>query len=81
MPTRKSPQLSPSVLMKHLRTGSVQILHHILTTQMVLYLSIHIELSLRLSFYLRHKLRGYMVGTTVGFPIEIVEVLDPQSHR
>jgi hypothetical protein len=48
---------------------------------MVLYLSIHIELSLRLSFYLRHKLGGYMVGTTMGFPIEIVEVLDPESHR
>jgi hypothetical protein len=39
------------------------------------------ELSLRLSFYLRHSVRGYMVGTTVGFQIEIVEALALQSHR
>jgi hypothetical protein len=30
-----------------------------------LYLSVHIELSLRLSFYLRHSLEGYTVDTTV----------------
>jgi hypothetical protein len=32
-------------------------------------------LSLRLSFYLRRKLRGYMVGTTTGFSVEIVEAI------
>jgi hypothetical protein len=35
------------------------------------------ELSLHLSFYLRHSLRGYMVDTTTGFPIKIVEALAP----
>jgi hypothetical protein len=35
------------------------------------------ELSLHLSFYLRHNLEGYTVGTTAGFPIEIVEALAP----
>jgi hypothetical protein len=35
------------------------------------------ELSLRLSLYLKCSLGGYMVGTTVGFPIEIVEALAP----
>jgi hypothetical protein len=35
------------------------------------------ELSLRLSFYLRRSLEDYTVGTTVGFPVEIVEVLAP----
>jgi hypothetical protein len=76
--------------MKHLRTESVQILHNILTTRMeswdfikssALYLSIYMELSLRLSFYLRCSLGGYTVGTTIGFPVEIVEALGPQSHR
>jgi hypothetical protein len=33
------------------------------------------ELSLRLSFYLRHSLRGYTANTTVGFPIKIMEAL------
>jgi hypothetical protein len=33
MPTSKSSQLSPSELTKHLRTGSVRMLHHILTTR------------------------------------------------
>jgi hypothetical protein len=33
------------------------------------------ELRLRLSFYLRPSLRGYTVGTTEGFLIEIVEAL------
>jgi hypothetical protein len=32
-PSRMSPQLSPSGLLKHLRMGSVQMLHHIMTTQ------------------------------------------------
>jgi hypothetical protein len=62
----------------------VQIPHHILTTQMkpwdfiklsALYLSLHMELSLRQSFYLRRSLRGYTVGITVGFPVEIVVTL------
>jgi hypothetical protein len=43
--------------------------------------AVHIELSLRLSFYLRHSLRGYMVGTTAGFPVKIVEALAPQHRR
>jgi hypothetical protein len=34
-------------------------------------------LSLRLSFYLRHSLDGYIVGTTVGFPVKIEETLAP----
>jgi hypothetical protein len=33
MLSQKSSQLSPSRLLKHLRTGSVQMPHHILTTQ------------------------------------------------
>jgi hypothetical protein len=88
--TSKSPQFSPSRLTELLRTGSVQNPHHILTTQtepwgsiksLALYLSINLELSLRLSFYLRRSLRGYTVGTIMGFPIEILEALAPQSHR
>jgi hypothetical protein len=68
----------------------VQILHNILTTRMeswdfikssALYLSIYMELSLRLSFYLRCSLGGYTVGTTAGFSVEIVEALGPQSHH
>jgi hypothetical protein len=64
----------------------VQIQHHILITQMelwdfiklsVLYLLVHMELSFRLSFYLRRSLGGYTVGTTTGFPVEIVEALAP----
>jgi hypothetical protein len=46
-----------------------------------LYLSIYIELSLRPSFYLKRSLGGYTVGTTAGFPVEIVEALAPQSHH
>jgi hypothetical protein len=46
----------------------------------VLYLSVHMELSLCLRFYLRRSLRSYMVGTTVGFPVKIMEALAPQSH-
>jgi hypothetical protein len=88
-PTSKSPQLSPFGLTKHLRTGSVRILHHILPTQMelwdfikssALYLSVHMEVHLHLSFYLRRSLGGYTVGTTVGFPLRIVEALAPQPH-
>jgi hypothetical protein len=61
MPTSRSPQLSPSGLMKHLRMGSVRIPHHFLTTRMepwdfikssVLYLSVHMKLSLCLSFFI-----------------------------
>jgi hypothetical protein len=43
----------------------------------MLYLSVHIELRLRLSFKLRHNLGGYTVDTTVGFPVKIVEALVP----
>jgi hypothetical protein len=90
MRTSKSLQLSPSRLTKHLRTGSVRILHDILKTRMepwdfikssALYLSVHMELSLCLSFYLRRSLEGYMVGTTAGFPVKIMEALASQSHH
>ncbi len=47
----------------------------------VLYLSVHMELSLHLSFYLRRILGGYTVGTITGSPIKIVEALAPQSHH
>jgi hypothetical protein len=33
------------------------------------------ELSLCLSFYLRRSLRGYTMGTTMGFPVKIGEAL------
>jgi hypothetical protein len=46
-----------------------------------LYQSVHMELSLRLSFYLRRSLGGYTVGTTVGFQVKIVEYLAPQPRR
>jgi hypothetical protein len=89
-PISRSPQFSPSGFTNHIRSGSVQIPHHILTTQMelwdfikssTLYLSVHMELSLCLSFYLRCNLGGYMVGTNARFPLEIVVALAPQSHR
>jgi hypothetical protein len=35
------------------------------------------ELSLRLSFYLRHSLEDYTVGTTTEFQVELVEALAP----
>jgi hypothetical protein len=43
--------------------------------------AVHIKLSLCLSLYLKHSLGGNTVGTTMGFPIEIVEALAPQSHH
>jgi hypothetical protein len=64
--------------------------HHILTTKMepcgfikssAQNKAEHLELSLRLNFYLRRNLRGYTVGTTASFPFEIVEALAPQPHR
>jgi hypothetical protein len=67
----------------------VRILHHILTTWMepldfikssALYLLVHMDLSLLLSFYLRCSLEGYTVGTITGFPVKIMEALAPQSH-
>jgi hypothetical protein len=76
MPTSKSSQFSHSGLSKHLRTGSLCMSHHILTTQIELWgfikssvqnKAVHMELSLRLSFHLRRNLGGYMVGTTAGF--------------
>jgi hypothetical protein len=52
---------------------------------LALYHKIHMELSLNMSFYLRCSLGGYMVGTTAGFPVEIVEALarnfTTKSHR
>jgi hypothetical protein len=86
MPSSKSPQLSPSELLKHLRMGLVSIPHHILTIQMepwglikssVQNQVVHMKLSLCLSFYLRCSLRIYIVGTTMGFLVEIVEALAP----
>jgi hypothetical protein len=86
MPTSKSPQFNPSGLSKHMRTGSVRVPHYILTTRMeprVFIQSstqnkvVQMELSLRLSFYLRRSLRGYMVGTITGFPVETMEALNP----
>jgi hypothetical protein len=35
------------------------------------------ELILCLSFYLRHSLGGYMVDTTMGFQVKIMETLAP----
>jgi hypothetical protein len=35
------------------------------------------ELSLRLSFYFRHSLEGYIVDTTMGFLVKIKEALTP----
>jgi hypothetical protein len=64
--------------------------HHILTIRTELWgfiksstqnKAIHMELSLCLSFYLKHSLGGYTVGTTAGFPVEILEALAPQPHR
>jgi hypothetical protein len=61
-------------------------LHHILTTRIEPWgfiksstqiQLVHMELSHRLSFYLRCNLKGYMVGTTTGFPVEIAEALAP----
>jgi hypothetical protein len=58
--------------------------HHILTTRMepwgfiessVENKALHMELSLRLSFYHKRKLGGYTVGATVGFPVKIMETL------
>jgi hypothetical protein len=43
--------------------------------------AVHMELSLHLSFYLRHSLGGYTVGTITGFPVKIVEALAPQPHH
>jgi hypothetical protein len=39
------------------------------------------KLSPCLSFYLRHSPRGYMVGTTMRLPGEIVEASAPKSHH
>jgi hypothetical protein len=60
--------------------------HHILTTRMELWgfdkssaqnQAVHLELSLGMSIYLKRSIRGYTVGTTTGFPIEIVDALAP----
>jgi uncharacterized SAM-dependent methyltransferase len=61
--------------------------HHISITQMELWdfikslaqnHAVHVELSLRLSFYLRHSLGRYMMGPAMGFLVKIVEALAPQ---
>jgi hypothetical protein len=43
----------------------------------VSYLSVHTELSLCLSFYLKRSLGAYTVDTFTGFPIEITKSLAP----
>jgi hypothetical protein len=43
--------------------------------------AVHLELSLDLSIYLKRSIRGYTVGTTIGFPVKIVDALAPRSHR
>jgi hypothetical protein len=67
--------------MKHLRTELVQMLHHILTTQIEPWgfikpsasnQVVHTELSLCLSFCLRCSIGGYIVGTIMGFLVEMV---------
>jgi hypothetical protein len=79
-------QFSPTGLSKQLRTGSVHVLNHILTTQMELrgfikssaqYKAVRMELSLCLSFYLRCSFGAYTVGTTVEFSVETMEALAP----
>jgi hypothetical protein len=37
--------------------------------------AVYMELNLHLSFYLRHNLGGYTVGTTAGFPVKTLEAL------
>jgi hypothetical protein len=39
------------------------------------------KLSLRLSFDLSHSLRGYTVGTTVGFQVMTMKALTPWPHH
>jgi hypothetical protein len=64
----------------------VHTLHHILTTQTEprgfikpsLYnQAVYMELSLRMSFYLRCSLGSYTVSINAGFPVKIVEALAP----
>jgi hypothetical protein len=38
------------------------------------------KLSLCVSFYLRHNLGGYTVGTTARFPVEIVAESHGSAH-
>jgi hypothetical protein len=70
--------------------GLVRMPHHILTTWMepwgFIKLStqnkaVHMEISLCLSFYLKHSLGGYMVGTATWFSMETVEALAQRSHH
>jgi hypothetical protein len=60
--------------------------HHFLTIRMEQWgfiksstqnKAVHMELSLRLSFQLRRILRGYTMGTTVGFQVAAMEALAP----
>jgi hypothetical protein len=48
---------------------------------LVLYLSVHMELSHCQSFYHRPSLGGYTVGTKMGFPVEIVEAIVKSRGR
>jgi hypothetical protein len=64
--------------------------HHILTTQRELWdlikssaqnKAVHMELSLCLSFSLRHSVGVDTAGTTMGFLVKIVKALAPQPHH
>jgi hypothetical protein len=90
MLTSKFLQLSASRISKHLRMGLVQMPHHILTTwtepwgfikSSASNQAVHMLHSLLLSFYLRRSLEDYTGGTTVGFPVEIMEALGPQPRH
>jgi hypothetical protein len=43
--------------------------------------TVHLKLSLCLSFNLKRILGGYTVGTTTDFPVETMVDLVPRSHR
>jgi hypothetical protein len=86
MPTRQVPIVQPSESLKHSWTWTwpVHKTRHLLTirTELLDFIEsstqnkvIHMELSLRLSFLLRHNLRGYTVGTTTEFQVKTMEAL------
>jgi hypothetical protein len=88
-PTSNSPQLSPCGLSKHLRTGSVRMSHHILTTRMepcgFMKLSaqtytLHMKLSLRLSISAQTKPQGLCSGHHHRILKPDHEGLKPHNH-
>jgi hypothetical protein len=85
----KLPWFSHSRLSKHPWTGSVHSSHHLLTIWMEPWdfikssahtYKVYMELKLCLSFQPRHSLGGYMVATTAGFWVVILEALASWSH-